>query len=141
MPPCKPPGTLRCAERLFTLVWAHASSACWAAASVLSSGVPGRLEAKRQEPMDQERLHGDLAPRDPQIRFLRDATLAVLESVARLHALPELIVRRARHGISEDQRTLQAKEALQASDYDQVRCEPHNALVPFLVGGAWSSNS
>mmetsp|Transcript_24849 Transcript_24849/g.82666 ORF Transcript_24849/g.82666 Transcript_24849/m.82666 type:complete len:440 (+) Transcript_24849:93-1412(+) len=55
-----------------------------------------------------------------EVRHLRDATLSMLETVARSHALPEATVRRARHGISEDQRTLQAKEALKACDYAQV---------------------
>jgi galactokinase len=55
-----------------------------------------------------------------QVRFLRDATVAALESVSRSHGLSADVVRRARHAISEDQRTLQAKEALQAGDYEQV---------------------
>merc|ERR1740130_210442 len=51
-----------------------------------------------------------------QVHFLRDATLEQLDSAA----LPEEVMRRARHGISEDQRTLQAKEALRARDYAKV---------------------
>jgi hypothetical protein len=37
-----------------------------------------------------------------------------------LTKLPDVTMRRARHGISEDQRTIQAKEALKAGDYSTV---------------------
>jgi galactokinase len=52
------------------------------------------------------------------VAYLRDATLEKLDRVAK--NLPERTVARARHGISEDQRTQQAKTALIAGDYALV---------------------
>ena len=51
----------------------------------------------------------------PQVHFLRDATPAMLAS-CRGSLTPE-VYRRASHGVSEDERTLAAKTALQARDY------------------------
>ena len=48
-----------------------------------------------------------------------------------VQGLPEVTMKRARHGITEDQRTLQAKEALKAGDYDSVgrlMLESHRSL-------------
>lgn len=62
------------------------------------------------------------------VKFLRDATL---EQLAKCVSLDAVTLRRARHGISEDQRTLRAKEALKAADYPQVgrlMLESHNSL-------------
>ena len=61
------------------------------------------------------------------MRFLRDASLEQLEGAA----MPTTTRKRARHGISEDMRTLQAKEALLAADYarvGQLMLESHRSL-------------
>ena len=63
----------------------------------------------------------------PGVRFLRDASLEQLEGAA----MPTTTRKRARHGISEDMRTLQAKEALLAADYarvGQLMLESHRSL-------------
>ena len=52
-----------------------------------------------------------------EVRYLRDATLEQLNSV---DGLPDLVLKRARHGISEDARTLAARDALRARDYAAV---------------------
>eukprot|EP00898_Chlorokybus_atmophyticus_P004277 jgi/Chlat1/4850/Chrsp31S04810 len=55
----------------------------------------------------------------PEIQALRDCTMQMLEEAA--PSLEEVVVRRARHVIEEDQRTLQCVEALnQARDGDYV---------------------
>ena len=62
------------------------------------------------------------------VKFLRDATL---EQLRQVKGLDEVARKRARHGISEDQRTLRAKEALKAGDYAQVgqlMLESHKSL-------------
>ena len=60
------------------------------------------------------------------VKFLRDATL---EQLAKCVSLDAVTLRRARHGISEDQRTLRAKEALKAADYPQVRTGSRDCAV------------
>ena len=50
------------------------------------------------------------------VSHLRDATLEMLASIS----LPKITEMRARHVIEEDQRVLQAKEALRAGDYTHV---------------------
>lgn len=65
----------------------------------------------------------------PKVKFLRDATLQQL--LQNSSKMSEVVFRRARHGISEDQRTLRAKEALLAGDYAKVgklMVESHNSL-------------
>ena len=49
-----------------------------------------------------------------------DAHVLKARPIASCSSLPEKVRQRASHGISEDQRTLQAKEALKAKDYAQV---------------------
>lgn len=62
------------------------------------------------------------------VKFLRDATL---EQLRQAKGLDAVAVRRAQHGISEDQRTLRAKEAFKAGDYarvGQLMLESHRSL-------------
>ncbi len=63
-----------------------------------------------------------------RVQYLRDATL---EQLSRLRGLPEAVLKRARHGVTEDVRTLQAKEALRAGEYarvGQLMLESHASL-------------
>jgi len=53
----------------------------------------------------------------PQVRALRDVTLADLE--AHRSKLPEVVYRRCRHVISENQRVLDAADALRSRDLDE----------------------
>ena len=65
----------------------------------------------------------------PEVRALRDVSLADLESHGR--DLPEVVYRRCRHVISEDARVLQAKTALENSDlsvFGQLMNESHRSL-------------
>ncbi|KAL1520377.1 hypothetical protein AB1Y20_021964 [Prymnesium parvum] len=62
-----------------------------------------------------------------KVNFLRDATLDQLAKVT----LPAMVLRRARHGISENERTLRAKDALLAGDYallGKLMVESHKSL-------------
>ena len=54
----------------------------------------------------------------PKVQFLRDATLPMLETLK--GKIPELTMKRARHGVTEDTRTLRAKDALKKGDYAEV---------------------
>jgi galactokinase len=65
----------------------------------------------------------------PKVRALRDVTLAELE--AHRAALPEVVYRRCRHVISENQRVLNAAEALRSGDLDrfgQLMHESHCSM-------------
>ena len=54
-----------------------------------------------------------------KVQFLRDAALpAMLETLK--GKIPELTMKRARHGVTEDTRTLRAKDALKRGDYAEV---------------------
>ncbi len=59
-----------------------------------------------------------LARHRPEIRFLRDATLEDLERWG--DEIPEVAMRRARHVISENLRTVAAAEALEKHDMEQM---------------------
>jgi galactokinase len=59
-----------------------------------------------------------LAARDPNVRALRDVTLAQLEAAR--DALPETIFRRCRHVITENARVLDAGEAFTAGDFSAL---------------------
>jgi galactokinase len=56
--------------------------------------------------------------RHPHVKALRDVTLEMLEEAEK--DLSELTYRRARHGVSEDRRTLAAIEALSVGDFARV---------------------
>jgi galactokinase len=65
----------------------------------------------------------------PQVRALRDVTLAQLE--AHRKELPEVVYRRCRHVISENQRVLDAASALRSGDLDgfgQLMYASHRSL-------------
>lgn len=65
----------------------------------------------------------------PQIQALRDATLENIESVK--GEMSDVVYRRARHVVSENQRTLDAVQALQSKDYalvGKLMTESHNSL-------------
>jgi galactokinase len=65
----------------------------------------------------------------PQVRALRDVTLAQLE--AHRKKLPEVVYRRCRHVISENQRVLDAASALRSGDLDgfgQLMYASHRSL-------------
>ena len=56
----------------------------------------------------------------PTVQFLRDATAAMLDATHAQTTLPLDVLKRARHGITEDARTLEAVGALKARDYTKV---------------------
>jgi galactokinase len=65
----------------------------------------------------------------PQVRALRDVTLADLE--AHRTELPEVVYRRCRHVISENQRVLDAASALRSGDLDdfgRLMRESHHSM-------------
>jgi galactokinase len=65
----------------------------------------------------------------PQVRALRDVTLADLE--AHKNELPEVVYRRCRHVISENQRVLDAASALRTGDLDdfgRLMRESHQSM-------------
>jgi len=65
----------------------------------------------------------------PEVNALRDADMGMLENVKEM--MSDLVYRRARHCISEDQRTLAAVEALKEKDYKKVgelMTESHRSL-------------
>lgn len=67
--------------------------------------------------------------KDRQISELRDCTMKMLDSVK--SELTETVYNRAKHGITEDVRTLAAEQALLRRDYDTVgrlMVESHNSL-------------
>src|SRR5437867_3239288 len=69
------------------------------------------------------------AARYPDVRALRDVTIAQLEASADL--LPPRIYRRCRHVISENARVVESAEALEARDFDRVGAlmnESHESL-------------
>lgn len=85
----------------------------------------------------------------PEVIALRDANLSMLEHVK--HELSDIVFRRARHVISENQRTLNAVDALQRRDYKavgelmnqshdslrddyEVSCDELDSLVRYATG-------
>jgi galactokinase len=70
-----------------------------------------------------------LATHRPEIRFLRDATLADLDAWG--HEIPPNALKRARHVISENLRTLQAAEALKRNDLATVGKLMHEAHLSY----------
>ena len=65
----------------------------------------------------------------PQVRALRDVTLTDLE--AHRNELPEVVYRRCRHVISENQRVLDAADALRSGDLDdfgRLMLESHQSM-------------
>jgi galactokinase len=71
-----------------------------------------------QSEYTQRRSQCETAARALKVKALRDATPATLEA-ARGQMEP-VVFRRARHVVSENQRTLQAAQAIQNSDWDTV---------------------
>ena len=72
---------------------------------------------------------GHLAQRLPDVRALRDVTMADLESHG--FDLPELVYRRCRHVISENARVVRAAAALERrdlSDFGRLMDESHRSL-------------
>jgi galactokinase len=64
-----------------------------------------------------------------KVRALRDVTLQDLETYG--HELPEIILRRCRHVVSENARTLQAAAALESGDlqvFGKLMLESHRSL-------------
>jgi galactokinase len=66
----------------------------------------------------KRRAQCETAARVLQVAALRDATLEALEAARK--QLEPVVFRRARHVISENERTLQAARAIQASDWTGV---------------------
>ncbi len=70
-----------------------------------------------------------LKPHLPEIKALRDVQIAELEQFA--SELPDVVLRRARHVVQENDRVMQAARALQASDLATVGAlmiEAHHSL-------------
>lgn len=72
--------------------------------------VDSEYNARREQCEEAARLLG--------VKALRDITLADLEE--RLHELPPVVARRARHVVSENARTLEAAEALAQGDITRL---------------------
>ena len=70
-----------------------------------------------------------LATHRPEIKFLRDATLADLEDWG--HEIPPDALKRARHVITENQRTVEAADALQRRDLTTLGRLMHEAHVSY----------
>jgi galactokinase len=70
-----------------------------------------------------------IASKFPGVRALRDVTLDQLESCRK--ALPEIVYRRCRHVVTEDDRVLEAAAALEQKRYGELRqamAESHRSL-------------
>ena len=86
----------------------------------------GEYNARRAECETGVRV---LARHRPQVRALRDATLADLEQHRR--ELGDVVYRRCRHVVTENSRVLQAAEALERSDlreFGRLMGESHRSL-------------
>jgi galactokinase len=70
-----------------------------------------------------------LATHRPEIRFLRDATPADLEAWG--HEIPPLALKRARHVITENQRTVEAAQALLRHDLPTLGRLMHQAHLSY----------
>ena len=70
-----------------------------------------------------------LAAHRPEIKFLRDATMADLEAWG--HEIPPNALKRARHVITENQRTVEAADALQRRDLPTLGRLMHEAHVSY----------
>jgi galactokinase len=70
-----------------------------------------------------------LATHRPEIKFLRDATEADLEKWG--HEIPPNALKRARHVITENRRTVEAADALQACDLSTLGRLMHEAHVSY----------
>jgi galactokinase len=70
-----------------------------------------------------------LATHRPEIKFLRDATMADLEAWG--HEIPPNALKRARHVITENQRTVDAAEALLRRDMPALGRLMHEAHVSY----------
>jgi galactokinase len=70
-----------------------------------------------------------LARHRPEIKFLRDATVADLEAWG--HEIPPNALKRARHVITENRRTLDAAEALLRHDLTRLGELMHEAHVSY----------
>ena len=70
-----------------------------------------------------------LATHRPEIKFLRDATMADLEAWG--HEIPPNSLKRARHIITENQRTVEAAEALLRHDLPTLGKLMHEAHVSY----------
>lgn len=70
-----------------------------------------------------------LATHRPEIKFLRDATMADLEAWG--HEIPPDALKRARHVITENQRTVDAAEALLRRDMPALGRLMHDAHVSY----------
>jgi galactokinase len=70
-----------------------------------------------------------LATHRPEIKFLRDATVADLEAWG--HEIPPGALKRARHVITENTRTVQAAEALLRRDFPTLGRLMHEAHVSY----------
>jgi len=70
-----------------------------------------------------------LATHRPEIKFLRDATVADLEAWG--HEIPPNSLKRARHVITENQRTVEAAEALLRHDMPALGKLMHEAHVSY----------
>jgi galactokinase len=70
-----------------------------------------------------------LAQHRPEIRFLRDATVADLKAWG--HEIPPNALKRARHVITENQRTVDAADALLRGDMEELGRLMHAAHVSY----------
>ncbi len=70
-----------------------------------------------------------LAKHRPEIRFLRDATMADMDAWG--HEIPEVSFRRARHVITENERTVAAANALISGDRKTLGRLMHEAHVSY----------
>ena len=70
-----------------------------------------------------------LATHRPEIKFLRDATMADLEAWG--HEIPPDALKRARHVITENQRTVEAADALMRGDLPTLGRLMHQAHISY----------
>jgi galactokinase len=93
---------------------------------VKHSVADGEYGSRRAEVEEACRI---LATHRPEIRFLRDATVADLEAWG--HEIPPNALKRARHVITENQRTVDAAQALLRHDLTALGKLMHEAHVSY----------
>lgn len=100
---------------------------------IVDSGVPRTLagSAYNQRRAECEQAVQALQAIDPSIRSLRDATSDQILEVMLNDAVTETVLKRARHVVSENERVLNAVEALKSGDYaylGELMNESHYSL-------------
>jgi galactokinase len=91
-----------------------------AAILVLDSGIPRTLA---ESGYNQRRTECEAAAAMLGVTALRDVT-----HLAQLQSLPPLLLRRARHVLTENQRVLAAKQDLPASEFGRLMNDSHTSL-------------